>query len=97
MSIEGSSSIRRFKDVAVVVHLHEFAPVGRRASSGRDGWRFERLAEVRENLTNGSRLSDERGEPDVTSRWPSPMARSCLIRRMANSFQSEAKCRSRVL
>jgi hypothetical protein len=28
MSITGSSSIRRLKDVAVVVGLHEFAPVG---------------------------------------------------------------------
>jgi len=67
MSIEGSSSIRRLKDVAFVVHLYEFAPVGRRASGGRDGRRLERLAEVRENLTNGSRLSDERGEPDVAA------------------------------
>ena len=35
MSIAGSSSIRRLKDVAVVVHLHEFAPVGGRPASGR--------------------------------------------------------------
>ena len=27
---------RRLKDIAVVVHLHEFAPVGRRPASGRD-------------------------------------------------------------
>ena len=52
---------------AVVVHLHEFAPVGRRAASGRDGWRFERLTKRRENLTDGSRLSDQRDEPDVAA------------------------------
>ena len=44
MSIAGSSSIRRLKDVAVVVHLHEFAPVGGRPASGRDRRRFERFA-----------------------------------------------------
>ncbi len=32
MSIAGSSSIRRLKDVAVVVHLHDLAPVGGRAA-----------------------------------------------------------------
>ena len=37
---------RRLKDVAVVVGLDEFAPVGRRAMSGRDWRRFERLAVV---------------------------------------------------
>ena len=46
MSIAGSSSIRRLKDGAVVVGLHEFAPVGRRASGGRDGRRLERLAKM---------------------------------------------------
>ena len=58
---------RRLKDIAVVVHLHEFAPVGRRPASGRDWRRFERLAKMRENLTDGPRLSDERDQPDVAA------------------------------
>ena len=41
MSITGRSSIRRLKDVAVVVGLHELAPVGRCASSGRERRRHE--------------------------------------------------------
>ena len=56
---------RRLKDIAVVVHLHEFAPVGRRPASGRDWRRFERLAKMRENLTHWPRLCDERDQPDV--------------------------------
>ncbi len=44
MSIAGSSSIRRLKDVAVVMDLHELAPVGGRATSGRDGRRLEWFA-----------------------------------------------------
>ncbi len=44
MSIAGSSSIRRLKDVAVVVHLHDLAPVGGQPASGRDRRRFERFA-----------------------------------------------------
>ncbi len=43
MSIAGSSSIRRLKDVAVVMDLHELAPVGGQPASGRDRRRFERL------------------------------------------------------
>jgi hypothetical protein len=35
MAIAGSASIRRLNDVAVVMGLHEFAPVGRRPA----GWR----------------------------------------------------------
>jgi hypothetical protein len=38
------------KDVAVVMDLHDLAPVGGRATSGRDGRRLERFAEVCENL-----------------------------------------------
>ena len=34
---------RRLNDGALIMHLHEFAPVGRRASSGREWRRFERL------------------------------------------------------
>ena len=66
MSIAGSSSIRRLKDVAVVVGLHEFAPVGRRASGGRDGQRLERFAEVCQDLPDRPLVGDERDQPDVT-------------------------------
>ena len=55
MSIAGSSSIRRLKDVAVVVHLHELAPVGGRPASGRDRRRFERFAEMCQWLTSRGR------------------------------------------
>ena len=55
MSIGGSSSIRRLKDVAIVMGLHELAPVGRWATSGRDGRRLEWFAEVCENLTSRGR------------------------------------------
>jgi hypothetical protein len=41
---------RRLKDVAVVMHLHELAPVGGRATGRRDGRWFERFAEMREDL-----------------------------------------------
>ena len=67
MSIAGSSSIRRLKDVAVVMRLDELAPVGGRPASGRDGRRFERFAEVGENLPDRSGLRDERDQPDVAA------------------------------
>ena len=51
MSITGSPSIRRLKDRPVVMDLHEFAVVGRRATGGRDGRRLEWFAEVCENPT----------------------------------------------
>jgi hypothetical protein len=38
------------KDAAIVMDLHERAPVGRWAPGGRDGRRFERFAQVREDL-----------------------------------------------
>ena len=44
------------KDVAVVMGLHELAPVGGRATSGRDGRRLEWFAEVCENLSDRPRL-----------------------------------------
>jgi len=50
ISIAGSSSIRRLKDVAIVMDLHELAPAGRRAARRRDRRRLERFAEVREGL-----------------------------------------------
>ena len=55
MSITGNSSIRRFKDIAVVVHLDELASVGGWASSGRDRRRFERFAEMCQWLTSRGR------------------------------------------
>jgi len=45
MSIAGRSSIRRLKDVAVVMDLDELFPVGGRPGSWRDRRRFERFAE----------------------------------------------------
>jgi hypothetical protein len=58
MSIECSSSIRRLKDVAIVMDLQELAPVGGRATSGRDGSRLEWFAEVCKNLPDRPRLAD---------------------------------------
>ena len=52
MSIAGSSSIRRLKDVAVVLGLNELVQVGRRAPRGCDWWRLERFAKMREGLTS---------------------------------------------
>ena len=46
---------RGLKDVAVVMDLHELAPVGGWATSGRDGRRLEWFAEVCENLTSRGR------------------------------------------
>ena len=47
---------RGLKDVAVVMNLHELAPVGRWATSGRAGRRLEWFAEVCENLPDRPRL-----------------------------------------
>ena len=55
MSIAGSSSIRRLQDCPLVVDLDELAPVGGRATSGRDRWWLERFAEVCERLTSRGR------------------------------------------
>ena len=57
MSIAGSSSIRRLKDVAIVMDLHELAPVGWWAPGRRDGWWLERLAQVREDFPDRPRLA----------------------------------------
>ena len=46
---------RGLKDAAVVMDLHEFAPVGGRAASGRHRWWLERFAEVCEGLTSRGR------------------------------------------
>jgi hypothetical protein len=58
---------RGLKDVAVVMDLHDLAPVGGRASSGRDGRRLEWFAEVCENLPDRPQFRDEGNEPDVTT------------------------------
>ena len=47
--------------------LDELAPVGGRATSGRDGRRLEWFAEVCENLLDRPRFRDERDQPDVTA------------------------------
>jgi len=61
---------RRLKDIAIVMHLDKFVPVGGWASSGRDRRRFERFAEMCQDLPNRPRLCDERDQPDVaTARW----------------------------
>ena len=45
MSIAGSKVGRDLDDL-YVVNLPEFAPVGRRGASGRDGRRLKRLAKI---------------------------------------------------
>ena len=47
---------RGLKDVAVVMGLHELAPVGGWAAGGRDGRRCERFTQVGENLPDRPRL-----------------------------------------
>jgi hypothetical protein len=54
MSIAGILSIRRLKDVAIVMDLHELAPVGGRATSGRHRWRLERFATMHEDFPDRS-------------------------------------------
>ena len=65
MSITGRSSIRRLKDCPVVVDLDEFGPVGRRATGGRDGLRFERFTEVCQGLPARLRMPC----PASVERW----------------------------
>ena len=56
--------------MAVVMDLHELAPVGGRASSGREGRRLEWFTHVCEDLPDRLRLRDERDQPDVAAaRW----------------------------
>jgi hypothetical protein len=58
------------KDVAVVMDLHELAPGGGRASSGREGRRLEWFTQVCEDLPDRLRIRDERDQPDVAAaRW----------------------------
>jgi hypothetical protein len=49
------------KDVAVVMDLHELAPVGGRPASGRDRRRLERFAKVRE--TRGVQIASDNRLP----------------------------------
>ena len=53
--------------VAVVMGLHEFGPGGRRPSGRRKRWRFEGLAEIREDLPDRRRVGDEGDKPDVAA------------------------------
>ena len=46
---------RHLNRFAIVMDLHELAPVDRRATGGRDGRRLERLTEVCEGLTSRGR------------------------------------------
>ena len=43
---------RRLEDVAIVVGLGELGPVGGWAAGGRDRWRLERFATMREGLAS---------------------------------------------
>ena len=54
-------------DIAIVMRLHEFAPVGGRPAGGCEGRRLERFAEMREDRTDGCRVGDEGDEPDVAA------------------------------
>ncbi len=67
ISIAVSSSIRRLKDVAIVMDLHELAPVGGRATGGRDGRRLKRFAQASETLPDRPWLRDEGKEPDAAA------------------------------
>jgi hypothetical protein len=49
------------------VDLHELAPVGGWPAGGRQGRRFERFAEVREDLPDRPWLGNERDESDVAA------------------------------
>ncbi len=56
VDVDHAQLVRRdLKDVAIVMGLHEFAPVGGRAARGRDRRRLEWLAEVCEGLTSRGR------------------------------------------
>ena len=50
-------SLNRF---AIVMDLHELAPVDRRATGGRDGPRLERLAEVCQDLPDRPQIADRK-------------------------------------
>jgi len=58
---------RGLKDVAIVMDLHELAPVGGRVTSGRHRWRLERFAKMREDFPDRPRIGDECDQPDVAA------------------------------
>ena len=58
---------RHLNRFAIVMHLHELAPGGWWAASRRDGWRFQRLAEVCQNILDRPGLRDEGDQPDVAA------------------------------
>ena len=58
---------RRLKDIAVVMRLDKFAPVGGRATSGCNRWWLERFAEMCQDLSDRAGLGDERNQPDVAA------------------------------
>ena len=53
------------KDVAIFMDLDELGPVGGPAAGGRHWRRFERFAQVGEDLPDRARLGDENDQPDV--------------------------------
>jgi hypothetical protein len=55
------------EDVAIVMDLHELAPVGGRATSGRHWWRLERFAKMRKDFPDQPGLVGECDEPDVAA------------------------------
>jgi len=55
------------KDVAVVMGLDEFVPVGGRAPCRQKWRRLEWFAEMREDFPDRPRLRDERDQPDVAA------------------------------
>jgi len=55
------------EDVALVMRLDEFVPVGGRAPCRQKWRRLEWFAQVREHLPDRPRLRDERDQPDVAT------------------------------
>jgi hypothetical protein len=59
---------RGLDDIAIVMRVHEFAPVGGVPAGGGEGRRFEALAHVRENLPDRGRMGDDDDEVDISGR-----------------------------
>ena len=81
------------------MHLREFAPIGGRATGRRDWRRYERLAEVCENLPNASCFGDEGDQPDVAAtRWaleqkllPHPRYGVKKVKKVSGTFSEKGK------
>ena len=58
---------RHLNRFAIVMGLHELAPVDRRATGGRHRRRFEQFAKMREDFPDRARIGDEGDEPDVAA------------------------------